>query len=92
MSVPKVDANTLDALVPLSSRGGITLPATMRRAMGLRPGDLMRIRMEDGKIVLEPVVVVPVEMYSEERISEFTLESEMTETELEEARRRWRQR
>lgn len=91
MSVPKVDANTFDALVQLSSRGGITLPATMRRAMGLRPGDLMRIRMEDGKIVLEPVVV-PVEMYSEERISEFTLESEMTETELEEAGRRWRQR
>lgn len=92
MSVPKVDANTFDALVQLSSRGGITLPATMRRAIGLRPGDPMRIRMEDGKIVLEPVVVVPVEMYSEERISEFTLESEMTETELEEAGRRWRLR
>lgn len=81
--------SSADLLAQLSSRGQITLPADVRRAVGLEPGDPLWIRVEAGRIVLEPVVVVPVERYTEERIREFAQEAEMSPQVLEAARKRW---
>lgn len=79
----------MSVLVQLSSRGQITLPANVRKALGLRSGDAFRIRVEAGEVVLEPVEVVPVEIYTEERIAEFEESAAMTEDELERARKAW---
>jgi len=40
--------------VNVSSRGHIALPASVRRKLGLRPGDLLDIRAEAGRITLTP--------------------------------------
>jgi antitoxin PrlF len=77
------------ATTQLGSRGQVTLPADLRKAMGLRPGDTLVVRLEDGRLVLEPAVVVPVELYSDERVEEFARAAEMSVEEIAEAKRRW---
>lgn len=76
-------------LVQLSGRGQITLPAEVRKALSLRSGDAFQVRIDDGRIVLEPVEVMPVELYTEERVKEFLENSELTENELAQARKAW---
>jgi len=33
----------------------VTIPAEIRRALGIREGDLLEVRLEGGKIVIEKV-------------------------------------
>ena len=67
----------------------MTLPAEVRKAMGLKPGDTLVVHLEDGRLVLEPAIMLPIELYTEERIGEFARAAEMSAEELVEARRRW---
>jgi AbrB family looped-hinge helix DNA binding protein len=76
----------------LSARGTVTLPAEVRRSLGLSEADVLSVTVTDGRIVLTPAVVTPVELYTEDRTAEFAANSEMTEAELARARRRWDQR
>ena len=76
-------------LVQLSSRGQVTLPSGVRRDLGLRPGDAMVVAVQDGRVVLEPVEVLPLERYTDERIQEFKAAAELSVEELEEARVMW---
>ena len=34
----------------------VTLPKEVRERLGIRVGDSLRVKVEDGKVVLEPVV------------------------------------
>lgn len=38
----------------LTIKGQVTLPAAMRRAVGLRPGDKVRFALKNGEIRLRP--------------------------------------
>ena len=53
----------------VSSRGQITLPAAMRRALGLSGNTLVTAEEREGKIVLTPAVVVETEVYSDAEIA-----------------------
>lgn len=77
-------------IAQVSGRGTITLPSEIRRALGLREGDVLTVSVQDGRIVLSPAVLTPVELYTEERLGEFAANAELTPTELTAARRRWR--
>lgn len=44
--------------VVLREKGRITLPASVRRALGLREGDRLTVSVERGAIVLKPKAVV----------------------------------
>ena len=76
-------------LVQLGKRGQLTLPAEVRRALGLKPGDALAVRLEEGRVVLEPAVVLPVEIYDEERIREFEEAARLSPEEAERIRKRW---
>jgi len=39
----------------LSTKGQIVIPKPVRDAAGLKPGSLLQVTLEDGKIVLSPV-------------------------------------
>jgi len=39
----------------LSSKGQLVIPKTIRESMRLKNGDQFQVRIEDGKIVLDPV-------------------------------------
>ena len=55
----------------LTSRGVVTLPAKLRRALGLRADDQLIAETTPDGLLLRPAVTLPVEIYSEKRIREF---------------------
>jgi len=67
----------------------VTLPAAIRKALGLKAGDALLLGIEEGRVVLEPARVLPVEAYTEERIREFTQAAEVSEEELAAFRKAW---
>jgi AbrB family looped-hinge helix DNA binding protein len=77
-------------VVQVSPRGQVTLPASVRRALGLEPGDNLVISVEGDRAVLQPAVVVPIERYTDERTGEFDEAARMSPDEIRKARRKWR--
>jgi antitoxin PrlF len=55
----------------MTSRGNVTLPAKLRRALGLKADDQLIAETTPEGLLLRPAVTLPVEMYSEKRIREF---------------------
>jgi bifunctional DNA-binding transcriptional regulator/antitoxin component of YhaV-PrlF toxin-antitoxin module len=49
----------------------VTLPAKLRRALGLRADDQLIAETTPEGLLLRPAVTLPVEIYSEKRIREF---------------------
>ncbi len=47
------------------------------------------MRLEEGRLVLEPVYLLPVEAYTEERIREFLQASQADDEEVAAFRRAW---
>jgi AbrB family looped-hinge helix DNA binding protein len=79
----------MESIAQVSGRGTVTLPADVRRALGLNAGDVLTVRIEDGRIVLTPAVVTPVEIYSEGRLREFAESAALSKEEIEAARSKW---
>jgi len=49
----------------------VTIPREVRELLGIRVGDMLKVRVEDGKIVLEPLKTAlsdPVEYLSSLRL------------------------
>jgi AbrB family looped-hinge helix DNA binding protein len=61
----------MKATLTLTSRGVVTLPAKLRRALGLRPDDQLIAETTPEVLLLRPAVTLPIEIYSEKRIREF---------------------
>lgn len=55
----------------LTNRGVVTLPAKLRRALGLKPDDQLIAETTPEGLLLRPAVTLPIEIYSEKRIREF---------------------
>ena len=55
----------------VTSRGVVTLPAKLRRALGLKADDQLIAETTEEGLLLRPAVTLPVEMYTEKRIREF---------------------
>ena len=55
----------------LTNRGVVTLPANLRRALGLKADDQLIAETTPEGLLLRPAVTLPVEIYSEKRIREF---------------------
>jgi antitoxin PrlF len=70
--------------VTLSSRGVVSLPAKLRRALGLKPDDQLIAETTPEGLLLRPAVTLAVEIYTEKRIREF----DQAEAELEALLRR----
>ena len=60
--------------VTISSRGVITLPAKLRRALGLNADDHLIAETTPEGLLLRPAVTLPVEIYSTKREREFDAE------------------
>ncbi len=58
-------------LVTVTSRGVVTLPAGLRRALGIKADDTLIAETTPDGILLRPAVTLPLEMYSDRRVLEF---------------------
>ncbi len=55
----------------ITDRGTITLPARLRRQLGLKADDQLIVEATPEGLLLRPAVTVPVEIYGDARIAEF---------------------
>ena len=55
----------------VSARGQITLPAALRKRLGIDAGDVVIVEDRNGEILLRPAVVLEIENYTEAQIAEW---------------------
>ena len=55
----------------MSDKGQITLPAAMRKLLGLGKSSVLTAEQVGGRIVLTPAVVLETELYTDEQIAEW---------------------
>ena len=79
-----------DEIAQLSGRGTVTLPASLRRTLGLAEGDVFTVRVENGAVILTPAVLTEIERYTDGREREFAGAAAMTDEQLDAARVRWK--
>lgn len=64
----------------VTERGTVTLPAKLRKEMGIEADSLLIAETTEEGILLRPAVALSVEVYSEERLREFAAaEQELAE-------------
>lgn len=62
----------------VTDRGTVTLPAKLRRALGIKAEDQLIAEATPEGLLLRPAVTLPIEIYSGKRIAEFdTAEAEL---------------
>jgi AbrB family looped-hinge helix DNA binding protein len=67
--------------VVVSNRGQITLPAKIRKRLGIRAGGLILLEERGEEVVLRPAAVVEVETYSDQQIAKWDEADRLSETE-----------
>jgi len=83
------------AIVTISSKGWVVIPSLFRKQIGLKPGMKMVVTEAEGKIVLTPQVIDPVdELYGKlakgESLTEALLADRAEEKDREQAKIRAR--
>lgn len=61
----------MKATLTITGRGVITLPAKLRKALGLGADDQLIAETTPEGLLLRPAVTLPVELYTDERLREF---------------------
>ena len=83
-------SGAMKTTVTVTSRGVVTLPAKLRRTLGLKADDLLIAETTPEGLLLRPAVTLPVEIYSEKRIREFDEEEAALEKVLPRRKKRAR--
>jgi AbrB family looped-hinge helix DNA binding protein len=63
----------------VSSRGQLTLPANLRKRLGLRNGGAVIMEERNNEVVIRPAAVLEIEMYSEAQIKAWDEEDRLTQ-------------
>lgn len=61
----------MQSTVTITARGVITLPAGLRRELGLKADDQLIAETTPEGLLLRPAVTLPIELYSPDRVKEF---------------------
>jgi len=61
----------------VSNRGQITLPASVRKRLGIQSGGVVTFEEKDNIVVLRPAAVVEIETYSDEEIARWDKEDRL---------------
>jgi AbrB family looped-hinge helix DNA binding protein len=67
--------------IVVSGRGQITLPASMRRRLGIKAGGVLVAEDRDGELVLRPAAVVELDTFTDEEISRWDREDRLAKDE-----------
>lgn len=65
----------------VSSRGQITLPASLRRRLGIKAGDVMILEDRDHEVVLKPGLVIEVQTYGDEQVAQWDAADKLSDHE-----------
>ena len=72
----------------VSSRGQVTLPAQIRKRLGIEAGGVVAAEERNGELVLRPAVVMEVETYSDDDIRRWDGEDRLSPKERDRILRR----
>ena len=61
----------MKATITVTSRGVVTLPLGIRKALGIKADDTLIAETTPDGLLLRPAVTLPVEIYNDKRIREF---------------------
>jgi AbrB family looped-hinge helix DNA binding protein len=67
--------------IVISSRGQITLPASMRKKLGIHPGGVLIAEDRNGELVLRPAAVLEIETYTNADIAQWDKEDQLSSAE-----------
>jgi len=76
----------------VSCRGQITLPASVRKRLGIQSGGVVTIEEKDSEVVLRPAAVVEIETFSNEDIAQWDKEDHLEPPERKALLKRLRKR
>ena len=65
----------------VSNRGQITLPASLRKRLGIKPGDVLIVEARGGELVFKPAAVLEIEHYSDEQIADWDRDDALSDAE-----------
>ena len=65
----------------VSGRGQITLPANMRKRLGIEAGGVLIAEEREGDIVLRPAAVLEIETYSDADIARWDAKDRLDDAE-----------
>ena len=65
----------------MSPRGQITLPADLRRRLGIKEGGVVTLEERHGELVLRPAAVVELTMYSDGDVARWDAEDKLSDAE-----------
>jgi AbrB family looped-hinge helix DNA binding protein len=63
--------------IVVSGRGQITLPASMRKRLGIKAGGVLVVEDRKGELVLRPAAIVELDTYTEEEIARWEREDRL---------------
>ena len=63
----------------MSPRGQITLPADLRRRLGIKEGGVVTLEERHGELVLRPAAVVELTMYSDDDVARWDAEDKLSD-------------
>ncbi|MBP1699010.1 MAG: Antidote-toxin recognition MazE, bacterial antitoxin [Deltaproteobacteria bacterium] len=78
--------------VLVSNRGQITLPASVRKRLGIQSGGVVTLEEKDNVVVLRPAAVVEMETYSDEEVARWDKEDRLEPAERNALLKRLRKR
>lgn len=61
----------MKATITITSRGVVTLPLGLRKALGIKAQDTLIAETTPDGLLLRPAITLPVEIYTDKRIREF---------------------
>ncbi len=76
----------------VSSRGQITLPASVRKRMGIQSGGIVTLEERENVVMLRPAAVVEIETYSDGDIAQWDKEDRLEPAERNALLKRLRKR
>lgn len=65
----------------VSNRGQVTLPAAIRKRLGIKGGDVVILEDRGGEIVLKPGVVIELDIYDDEQIAQWDADDRLEDDE-----------
>lgn len=65
----------VNELLTVSARGQVTLPATLRRKLGLKGGDVLVLESQGERIVLKPQAVF--DRYDDDQVEQWVVEDRL---------------
>ena len=76
----------------VSSRGQITLPASVRKRLGIQSGGIVTLEEKENVVVLRPAAVVEMDTYSDEEVARWDKEDRLEAAERNALLKRLRKR